>query len=537
MLILSLIIPFPAYACLVESTPLTLEITSVYPNPLDGESEWVKIKNTGEDEVDLHYYTLEDATGKKMELTGKLSSGESIQINDLIFQLNNNSDELSLMTLDGQLVDVFNYDSSIAGEILTITEDKSTDDEEEKKDSTVEAESLKEEEKSTIKPEKFPQFSEALPNPEGSDATEEWIELFNPYSESISLETLKLDDQEGGSSPYALSGSMEGYSYLLISIEDSNITLNNSTDEIRLLWEDEILWSVSYNEVQEGLSYSWINESYEWTKATPGEANKSDEIQGQLSDDIEISEIYPDPKGSDTTEEWIEITNGGDEIVDLGNWTIDDGPKGSEPYLIPEGTIINPGESIVLERADTGIALNNSRDSVRLSDFTGEIIDEISYESTQEGQSYAKIELEEAKNLQASTNFMGLRSKTIWEWTDPSPGTANPKWKEFIGTVKSFEEGRLTILQGEREISFEVNNNEFGNLFFQSGNTLLLQAKINNSNTYTLIRAEILEQVQSASSSFPWSWLLIFILGSGTMIYEWRKYQQNKMIFTQPKLT
>ena len=45
-------------------------------------------------------------------------------------------------------------------------------------------------------------ISEFLPNPEGKDQENEWIELYNQSNQIANLSNWQLDDQEGGSSPF-----------------------------------------------------------------------------------------------------------------------------------------------------------------------------------------------------------------------------------------------------------------------------------------------------------------------------------------------
>lgn len=512
---------FPASslaACIcLDSPPLHIEITSAYPQPLEGESEWVELLNTGETTIDLAFYTLEDATASPMNLEGELAPGESTQITELSFQLNNGSDSLILETIDEIYVHSFNYSESEPGQSVPLPETESEDEESE----IIEL------------PTRWPDFSEALPNPEGVDSTEEWIELYNPYNESLELTGLKLDDQEGGSTPYSLSGSIPANDYLIISVEDSGLSLNNSTDEIRLLLNDSELWAIPYADVEEGLSYALVDGAYQWTTPTPGSINVStnSENNGDLSEEIELTEVQPNPEGPDQDEEWIEITNGGDSSVDLGNWTIDDGPNGSDPYVIPSGTIIEPGETIVFDRPTTGVALNNSHEGVELRDYTGDIIDQIDYESTQEGKSLSKIEVDELQNLQASFNPMGLRTETIWEWTEPTPGESNPRWTELVGLVQNYQEGTLTVLHGNTEYLFDVVDSQFSELLFQPGNTLLVQASIGDGFS-RLIRAELLEQVIAPENkAIPWSWISLGILTLAVLGYEWKKHSKENSIF------
>jgi len=101
---------------------------------------------------------------------------------------------------------------------------------------------------------------------------------------------------------------------------------------------------------------------------------------------VSINEILPDPEGDDSEGEFIEIYNYGDSEIDLTDWKIEDG--GSSFTL--SGTI-GSEEFRVLWRNETGIALNNNGDELKLYGDNNKLIDEISYSFSTEGKSWARI--------------------------------------------------------------------------------------------------------------------------------------------------
>lgn len=531
-LFLSLTLVSPALACTAEDpTPsLELEISAVYPNPNTGESEWVELTNLGDDPIDLSLYTLEDATANPWTLSGTLE--ETVQITGFPFQLNNSSETITLKTLDGTVVDIFEYATSNKGEILTRDPVVETASEETE---IVEAATT---ETAANTPSQWPIFSEALPNPAGSDSSEEWIELYNPYGETLTLDGLFLDDEEGGSSPYALSGTLAAESYLVVSVVDSGITLNNDSDHVRLLGiSSEVLWDTTYADSSEGWSYAYFGDFYDWTEEpTPGEENvwsnaaesegssASEEPvyeNGDLSDEVEVTEVFPNPEGPDTEEEWIEITNLSDEAINLGNWTLDDGEGGSDPYVFPDDTVIQPGESLIIYRTESGIALNNSNETVQLSDYTGEVTSEVKYETSEEDQSYSEIQVEEVQSEQASTSSLTNRVFTVWQWVTPSPGVQNPVWKQIKGEVLEWDGSLLTLFDGIATWTFKVPEEKVtDSLLYEVGNSLLVQAEAQNG-VYDVKYSELLESVnEAAQASFPWSWIL-----SGFVVAAWGGYE------------
>ena len=107
---------------------------------------------------------------------------------------------------------------------------------------------------------------------------------------------------------------------------------------------------------------------------------------------IIINEFLPNPAGSDTEGEWVELKNAGAEKINLLNWSLDDGEGGSQPYKFTSDLWLEPGENLIIDRDSSGLALNNSVDSVRLFDNFDELAEEIEYEKVVEGESYARGE-------------------------------------------------------------------------------------------------------------------------------------------------
>lgn len=492
-----------AATCTCEEISIDLKITQ-----MDVEKEWVEIKNMSGKEIDLSNYSLEDKTEKPFVLEGLLASLSAIKIEKLPFQLNNSGETLTLKTLDGTWVDSLTFDPSGTSNSDIIDNAVETSTDIQLASETVDT------------PKLIPIISEILPNPEGSDSSLEWIELYNPYSETITLDGLFLDDIEGGSNAYALSGYIEAESYALYWVEDTGISLNNSSDSVRILGSSkELIIEVNYENPKEGESYSHINNAYEWTnQLSPGSENQKSFTEstdektsayenGDLSENLEITEVFPDPEGTDKEGEWIEITNGGSVTVNLGNWELDDGEAGSDPYIFPDETFIEAGETLVIDRSESGIALNNSNESVRLIDYTGETVDEINYETSTEGESYAKIEIEEIENLQASVESLSTRILKIWTWTNPSPGAINPKWKQFKGEVTEFNEELVTIFDGLSNWSFKTQNQKTEEIIFGIGNTVLIRA-VMESNIYMITYSELIESAAINTKNFPWELIL-----------------------------
>lgn len=66
-------------------------------------------------------------------------------------------------------------------------------------------------------------------------ANDEWIELYNAGPDPCTLTGWAIDDRDGESSPYALSGTLGVGSYRVLYGQDTHIDLNDFSDYVRLL--------------------------------------------------------------------------------------------------------------------------------------------------------------------------------------------------------------------------------------------------------------------------------------------------------------
>jgi len=117
-------------------------------------------------------------------------------------------------------------------------------------------------------------ITEIFPNPAGADDSE-WIELYNPNLLSVILNNWVIDDEDGGSKPYTIKERVIGpESYTVLGKEETKLTLNNTSDEVRLFnAENRLVDSVLYDDVVEAQSYAKSDDNFwRWSEViTPGE--------------------------------------------------------------------------------------------------------------------------------------------------------------------------------------------------------------------------------------------------------------------------
>ena len=383
------------------SDALTLEITKptysnkiqfneILPNPTGTEStdEFIELKNTGDTDVDLKNWRIEDTSSSYTISSSDFTSTKIpalgyfvIYRNESGIALNNSGGEtVKLYQPNGNLLDSVSYtESAPEGQSYNLSEDSW------KWSTTLTPGAAN---KITL-PNQKPNAN-AGENKEanvGESVIFDGSDSFDPDGDTLSFTWDFGDGTKASGNKVTHSYSKAGKYTVVLTVDDGRGGIDTDTVKVTIL-ENEI--------------------------------NSNQEVSGPFSDKIVINEILPNPEGSDVgeakalvdkelSEEFIELYNKGNSSVDLSSWQLDDEEGGSSPYTI-ENKIIAAGEYLVFWRSETGLALNNNGgDSVRLLHPDGKIISEVTYqESAKEGQAYA------------------LDSDNLWKWTmTPTPGEAN----------------------------------------------------------------------------------------------------------------
>lgn len=160
---------------------------------------------------------------------------------------------------------------------------------------------------------------------------------------------------------------------------------------------------------EEDLSNNQIEEQQENNQAADNQ-NLSDNAVS-YSSDIIINEILPNPSGSDSNEEFIEIFNRSNAPVDLTGWQVKDNSTrrftiNSQSY---QSTVIAAYGYFVIYSQESALALNNDGDAVNLYQPDGNLLDSISYfDEAKSGRSFAKDGAEFSWTLQPTPGHANL---------------------------------------------------------------------------------------------------------------------------------
>lgn len=363
-------------------------------------------------------------------------------------------------------------------------------------------------------------LNEIFPNPAGRDNGQEWVEIYNPNEFLVNTKGYVLDDytDQGSAAMKLKEIEILPKSYYLIY--DPSVNLNNSNEEIQLLDPNgALLDKIFFIDGFEAQSYARVKNEWLWTTfPTPGFANEimSEELEitektnqeskyktGDLSSEIYISEILPNPLGEDAPNEWVELYNAGDADINLGNWRLDDNENGSKPFTLSDKTIIKAKGYLIIPRTESKISLDNRLDTVRLFNFEEEIQDEISYEKAKENLSFAK-----------TTMIYEDKIETEWIWTPMiTKGAANQKLYKLRGEVE--EKNADLILIQAKSLKLK-DDNELSEIALSPGNIVELTYDDNNEiKDYSLIKQKT---AQTKVVNSPGSFELIKIIITLTII-------------------
>jgi len=129
-----------------------------------------------------------------------------------------------------------------------------------------------------------------MPNPEGKDEEEEWIEIYNGADSISDISGWQLDDMASGSKAFVFPQNtfIAPKSYLVFLRQTTKIALNNDIDSVRLLMPDNTVFQeVNYEKPPQGKSSARTEEGFVWSEPTPGMANISPSISsGQAKQTI-----------------------------------------------------------------------------------------------------------------------------------------------------------------------------------------------------------------------------------------------------------
>ncbi len=291
-------------------------------------------------------------------------------------------------------------------------------------------------------------INEILTDPNTGEA--EWLELYNNTDSPIELKDWKIKDNAQTSTIGSIASSTVINQFLTLEFHSR---FNNSGDIAELIAPDETVFDRLIYGDYPGANLSALGKNQSLARPTDGDLNSAFKLTttatknlnnlitdppiinsgaGTLNNQntittqviikneittttiatstysgkIIFNEFFPNPKGSDTAGEFIELKNIASSTIDLNNWSLSDGLK----KFILKNLTLEPGEIISLSRTQTNLVQpNNKAAKFFLYDQKNQTVNQAGYPSDiKESQSYA------------------LSSASDWKWTEiTTPGEEN----------------------------------------------------------------------------------------------------------------
>jgi hypothetical protein len=276
-------------------------------------------------------------------------------------------------------------------------------------------------------------INEFVPDPDGTDTGNEWVELYNGTSRTLDIAGWKV---VGGTSSFGdlaivpAGTKLSAGQYLLlggtmVAARDLELTgslgnASSNADAVRLVDcigapVDTVVYGAPNSDmfVDDGgvtatsLAPKPVSGASLARKTNGGDTDRSaDDFQVQTTltpkganptplvceqGDLVINELLPDPDGTDTGQEWVEVYNRGGAAVSLAGWSLDaTGTSFSGGVTLPDVDVPAGGYALLGQSGVTaadavltftlGNASSNA-DGVRLVDCKGVVVDTVVYGS------------------------------------------------------------------------------------------------------------------------------------------------------------
>lgn len=374
-----------------------------------------------------------------------------------------------------------------------------------------------------------------------ASATEEFVELYNNSSTSVSMANWSIYYRSATGTSYskkasfATGSTLQPHSFFLVSTnKPSDLTLISGMSQTGGVVEirddkNSVMDRVGYGNaslsngkpavaVQSGESMyrqydspntQMINtgdnfsDFYIATVLTPG-AVPAVEIEDTSEPitypPLTINELYPNPASdqSESSDEYIELYNPNNFDIDLNGWLIKD--ASGNTFVIKNKTIA-AGSHAAIYSSETHLSLNNTGDTIRLYSPNNQLEDEtVDYGDAKEGLSWGLVD-------------------GAWAWNN-SPTPAAPNSSAYVQVVATKPVATKTTKIANKTTAKKLAIAKKASTKKAKASKLSAAKKAHAS---TATPAVTQQELQSKFANF-WPWLMI-LLGTATIgygIYEYK---------------
>ena len=270
-------------------------------------------------------------------------------------------------------------------------------------------------------------INEFLPNPDGTDRGQEYVEIINVGTTAVDLTGWTLGD-EANPVRHAFDGTIvepgDGlvvfdrgdHSAIDKAINSStgSLSLNNTGDTLSLVdASGAVIDRVDYSSSRSGMAWNRREDrakdaAFTWhvdvedavASLSPGtRVDGNPFVYDPVPDfHVVINELLPDPAGTDRGSEWVELVNVGPDMADLTGFTIYDASGLRHDF---DAVLLDVGEAVVLfdqgDHSDVpgainsssgSLSLNNTGDALTLYAADGSLHDQVSWATSRTDESW-----------------------------------------------------------------------------------------------------------------------------------------------------
>lgn len=271
-------------------------------------------------------------------------------------------------------------------------------------------------------------INELLPDPQGTDGGQEYVEIINQGTGIMALRDWTLSDAQRTRHVFTNTVLQPGEVAVIydrgehddvIGVELSSsggLSLNNTGDTITLRdAQGDVVTRVTYGRATSGVAFNRAEDGdgesdmVQHTDVTLLETSPGRRADGDFWIDppprlqIVINEALPNPVGADSDAEFVELVNTGEGEVNLAGYTLGDAVSDNR-HVFGGGETLAVGESLVIfdggEHPEVpgariassgGLSLNNGGDTISLFRPDGTLMDGVVFGGASEGESFNRV--------------------------------------------------------------------------------------------------------------------------------------------------
>lgn len=358
-------------------------LSEIFPQPSDGQEEWIELSITYVGSYDLNGLFLSDGTGAQFALSGTGTGPGFVLVNGFSFVLNNSGDTVTLST-DGTIFDTISYGvDSLSAPSKSQSVGRTSDD------------------SWRVFPLPTPGaenvFADTTPLPVITLQSGEWTGV---DSLTLNVSGASSSDPDGDGLQFlwdfgdGVTSDSENPATHSYGVGTYTLTLTVTdpwgasavTSQVVTVTASSTTTSSASSSNAATPSVSSGGGITVVTSLPSSQVDASSPSVNFSDTHVLITEIFPNPSGKDAGYEWIEILNDTDTAVDLSGWSFKNASAKPRAVFLSQTLLQANAYSVITL---SGSFLRNTGEIISLLSPDGVVRDTISYDTALDGESYA----------------------------------------------------------------------------------------------------------------------------------------------------